>query len=82
LPADGDLYSEKVCGEKNNILYWADHRAAKAKQKNLLYWHDEPNELTKEGSLSYVLQESPFASVLTVSRGQHSQRWQIDVKYM
>jgi hypothetical protein len=35
----------------------------------ILYQHDEPNELTKEGFLSYVFQESPFASVLTVSRG-------------
>jgi hypothetical protein len=32
--------------------------------KNLLYRHHEPNEPTKEeGPLSYVLLESPFASV-------------------
>ncbi len=40
--------------------------------KNLFYWHEKPNELTKEGLLSYVLSESPFISVSTVSRGQLS----------
>jgi hypothetical protein len=33
---------------------------------------DEPNEPTKEGPLSYVFQESPFASVSTVNRGHTS----------
>ncbi len=37
--------------------------------KNLFCLHDEP---TKEGPLKYVLQESPFASVSTVSRGHPS----------
>jgi hypothetical protein len=37
--------------------------------KNLMYRHDEPNEPTKEGPLSFVFFESPFASVLTVRRG-------------
>jgi hypothetical protein len=38
--------------------------------KNLLYRQQEPYEPTKEeGPLSYVLLESPFASVLAVSRG-------------
>ncbi len=36
--------------------------------KNLLYWNDEPNEPIKEGPLSFVLFESPFASVSTVRR--------------
>jgi hypothetical protein len=41
--------------------------------KNLLYPHYEPNKPTKEGPLSYVCtQESPFASVSTVSRGHSS----------
>jgi hypothetical protein len=40
--------------------------------KNLLYWHNKPNEPTKEGHLSFVLFESPFTSILTVSRGHHS----------
>ncbi len=46
-------------------------RAAKA-EKNLLYWHYEPSEPTKEGHLLYILLESPFASVSTVSRGHPS----------
>ncbi len=37
-----------------------------------MYRHDEPNEPTKEGHLSYVLPESPSASVSTVSRGHLS----------
>jgi hypothetical protein len=51
-------------------LYWADYIAAKVKQKSTVqYWHDEPNEPIKEGPLSYVLQETPFASVF------NSQPW-------
>jgi hypothetical protein len=45
-------------------------KAAKAEQK--MYRHDQPNEPTKEGLHSNVLQESPFASVSTVSRGHPS----------
>ncbi len=37
--------------------------------KNLLYRQDNSNEPTKEGPLSFVLFESPFTSVSTVSRG-------------
>jgi hypothetical protein len=37
--------------------------------KNLLNGDNEPNEQTKEGPLSFVLLESPCASVSTVSRG-------------
>jgi hypothetical protein len=40
--------------------------------KNLLYWGDKPNEQTKEGPLSFILSESPFTSVSTVSRGHPS----------
>ncbi len=36
--------------------------------KNLFYQHDEPDETTKKGPLSFVLLESPFAQVSTVSR--------------
>jgi hypothetical protein len=39
-------------------------------KKNLLYRQYKPNESTKEGPLSFVLFESPFTSVSTVSRGQ------------
>jgi hypothetical protein len=62
---------EIVYGEENNILYCELSRAVKAEQ-NLLYRHDKPNEPTKEGSLSFVLLESPFTSVSTVSRGHPS----------
>jgi hypothetical protein len=37
--------------------------------KNLLYLHDKPNEPIKEGILSFVLFESPFTLVSTISRG-------------
>jgi hypothetical protein len=43
-----------------------------AQDKNLLYRHDEPNEPTMVRPLSYVLYESPFASVSTVCRGHPS----------
>jgi hypothetical protein len=35
--------------------------------KNLMYRHNEPNKPTKEGTLSFVLFESPFTSVSTFS---------------
>jgi hypothetical protein len=37
-----------------------------------LYRHCKPNEPTKKGFLSFVLFESPFALVSTVSRGHSS----------
>ncbi len=40
--------------------------------KNLLFRHDKPNKPTKEGLLSFVLFESPFTSVSTVSRAHPS----------
>jgi hypothetical protein len=46
-------------------------RAAKAGLK-LLYRHDKPNETAKEGPLTFVLFESPFTSVSTVTRGHSS----------
>ncbi len=49
--------------EENNILCCA------GQDKSPLCWHDVPKEPTKEEPLSYVLQESPVASVSTVSRG-------------
>jgi hypothetical protein len=39
--------------------------------KNLLYWHDKTNKQTKERPLSFVLTESPFTSVSTVTRYTH-----------
>jgi hypothetical protein len=53
LLGDGDKGSEIVYGE----------------EKHILFWHKEPNEPTKKGTLSFVLFESPFTSVSTVSRG-------------
>jgi hypothetical protein len=40
--------------------------------KNFLYSHEEPNEPTKDGPISFVLFESPFASVSTILRGHPS----------
>jgi hypothetical protein len=40
--------------------------------KNLLYWQNKPNKPTKEGPLLFVLFESPFTSVSTVSRDHPS----------
>jgi hypothetical protein len=39
--------------------------------KNLLLWHDKTNEPTKLDPFSFVLFESPFTSVSTVSRVHH-----------
>jgi hypothetical protein len=33
-----------------------------------LYWHDKPNEPIRDGPLSFVLFESPFSSVSTLSQ--------------
>jgi hypothetical protein len=51
------------------IIFYIELTSAAKAGKILLYLHEEPNEPTKEGPLSYVLQESPFA---TVSRGHPS----------
>jgi hypothetical protein len=59
-----------VYGEEK-IFCAGSTRAAEAKQKSLVQ-HDKPNEPTKKGSLSFVLFESPFTSVSTISRGHPS----------
>jgi hypothetical protein len=41
-------------------------------KKNVLDRYDKPNEATKEEPLSFVLFESPFASVSTLGRGHPS----------
>jgi hypothetical protein len=65
------------CGQRNwNSVWWGkkyfvrgpDFRAAR-RNKSLLYRHDKPNEPTKKGPLSFVLFESTFTSISTVSRG-------------
>jgi hypothetical protein len=49
--------------------YFVFRQLAQPRQdKNLLYRHDDLDEPIKEGPLSFVLFESPFASVSTVSR--------------
>ncbi len=60
---------EIVYGEENDILYWADYIEQPRQNKILLYRYDKPNEPSKKGRLLF---ESPFTSVLTVSRGHHS----------
>jgi hypothetical protein len=55
------------------LKYFVLSRLEQSRQnKNLLNWHEKPNEPTKEGPLSFVLFESPFTSVSTVSRGHPS----------
>jgi hypothetical protein len=71
LLCDGDKLVEMVYGEGKKICI-GPTRAAKAGPKCLVYWHNKPNEPTKEGPLSFVLIEYPFASVSTVSRGHPS----------
>jgi hypothetical protein len=54
-------------------IYFVMGRLEQPRQyKKLLDQLNEPNEPTKEGPLSYVLLESPFASVSTVSRDHPS----------
>jgi hypothetical protein len=55
LLGHGDKGIEIVWGKRQNI--------------NLLYRHAKPNKPAKEGPLSFVIFESPFTSVSTVSRG-------------
>ncbi len=51
--------------------------------KSLLHRHDEPHEPAKEGTLSFVLLESSFTSVSTVSRDHPSLvslSWNIEIE--
>jgi hypothetical protein len=58
----------KWCTVRKN--YFVLGRLEQPRQnKNLLYRQDRPSEASKEGPLSFVLFESPFASVSTVSQG-------------
>jgi hypothetical protein len=59
----------KLCTVRKNMLYWANR--AKAGQKSLVLAR-QPNNPTKEGPISYLLLDSPFASVSAVSRGNPS----------
>jgi len=66
LLSDGNRGMEIVYGEKNFVLGRLEQPG---QNKNILYRHDKPNEPTKEGTISFVLFDSPFTSVSTVSRG-------------
>ncbi len=57
---------------ENNILYWAEEREQPRKDKNQFYRRDKSKELTKEEPLLFVLFQSQFTSVSTVSRGHPS----------
>jgi hypothetical protein len=66
-------------GDKGIVIVYGEERyfvlgrlEQQRQNKNLLYRHDKPNEPTMDGPLSFVLFESPFTSVSTVSRGNPS----------
>ncbi len=67
----GDKWSEIVYGEEK-INFVLGRLEQLRQDKILLYQQDKPNEPTKEGPLSCILLESPFASVSPVSRGHPS----------
>jgi hypothetical protein len=62
----------KQCMEKKNYFFCTGRLEVPRQDTNLLYRHDKPNETTKEGPLLYVLFESPFILVSTVSRDHPS----------
>ncbi len=64
----GDGGQKIVYGEEKNILLGQPEQP----RQNIVHRHDKPNELTKKGPLVFVLFESPFTSVSTVSRGHLS----------
>jgi hypothetical protein len=61
-----------VYGEEKKILCTVGRIEQPRQDKNLLYRHEEPNEPNEEGPLLFVLFESPFAPVSTVSRDHPS----------
>jgi hypothetical protein len=61
-----------VYGEEKNILYWANWSIQGRTKISCNGTRSPTNEPTKEGPLSYVLLETPIASVSTVSRGNPS----------
>jgi hypothetical protein len=56
-------------GKNYFVLSWLEQPR---QGKSLLYRHGKPNEPTKEVPLSFVLFESPFTSMSTVSKGHPS----------
>ncbi len=59
----------KKCAVKKQTYFVLGRLEMSRQNKNLLCQQDKPNEPTKEGSLLFVLFESPFTSVSKVSRG-------------
>jgi hypothetical protein len=59
----GDKKLKYLYDEEKNICTVEQPR----QNKNLWYRHEKPNKPTKEGPISFVLFESPFTSVSTVS---------------
>jgi hypothetical protein len=72
LPAEGDGDYNKVKKCTVRKIIFCTGLEQPRQDNNLLYRHVESNKPTKEGSLSFVLFESPFTSVSTVSRGHPS----------
>jgi hypothetical protein len=72
LLGDGDKGSQIVYDEEKNILYWANWSSQDRKNISCNGTKSPTKETTKEGPLSYVLLETPIASVSTVSRGHPS----------
>jgi hypothetical protein len=66
LLGDGDKGIEYVYDEEKKIVLGRLEQPRL--NKNLLYRHHKPKKLMKEGPLSFVLVESPFTSVSTLSR--------------
>jgi hypothetical protein len=72
LQGDGDKRIEIMYCTVRKKIFCTGPTEQLRQNKNLLYRHDKPNEPTKKGHLSFVLFESPFTSVSTVSRGHPS----------
>jgi hypothetical protein len=71
LLGDGEKLSESVRGQGKKCFVLGRLELPR-RDNNPLYGHDKPIEPTKEEPLSFVLFESPFPSVSTVSRGHPS----------
>jgi hypothetical protein len=73
LLGDGNKGIAIVYGEEKKNYCTGPTKAAKAKQNLLHHGTTSPmNQPTKKGFLSFVIFESPFTSVSTVSRGHPS----------
>ncbi len=73
---DGSKWIEVVYGEEKKCFVLGRLKQPR-QDKNLLYRHDEPKEPNKEGPLSFVLVESPFASVSTGAPPRVTKRYRL-----